>query len=137
MRPIFQQHNLTWASNQARTDDTQTKVCIQSIDNWRHCFLLFITFVGLAAFNFDVLLSKVCNEALVVLDNYLNLVQISKTNASQRIDFILQAHHCKDIQKNIMEAWNFTKNKFHQRCFDNYWNVSEQIFLRTVPDRYF
>ena len=28
-------------------------------------------------------------------------------------------HYSKGVQKNILTAWNFAKNKFRQRCFDN------------------
>ena len=28
-------------------------------------------------------------------------------------------HLSKGVQKNVLKAWNFTKNTFHQRSFDN------------------
>ena len=44
----------------------------------------------------------------------------------------------KGVQKKMLKAWNFTKNKFCHRSFDNsLQKFSEQIFLRTAPDRNF
>ena len=47
------------------------------------------------------------------------LFECLKEDTSQRIILILKAHLSKGVQKNILKAWNFTKNKLHHRCFDN------------------
>ena len=33
--------------------------------------------------------------------------------------FILQTHLSKAVQKNMLNTWNFAKNKIYHKCFDN------------------
>ena len=48
----------------------------------------------------------------------------------KKIIFTLQTHLSKAIQKNMLIAWNFTKNKMYYKCFDNnLQNGSEQKFF--------
>ena len=39
--------------------------------------------------------------------------------APQRTIFIIQAHPSKGVQKNMLKAWYFSKNKLCHRCIDN------------------
>ena len=47
------------------------------------------------------------------------IFECPKYDASKRTLFILQTYSSKAIQKNMLKAWNFTKNKLQHRCFDN------------------
>ena len=38
-------------------------------------------------------------------------------------------HPSKGVQKNMLKAWNFTKNKIRHICFDN--NL-QKLFLRKI-----
>ena len=53
----------------------------------------------------------------------------------QRTIFIIQTNPSKDVYENMLKALDFTKNKLCQRSFDNCRKCSEQILLRTAPDR--
>ena len=43
------------------------------------------------------------------------LFECLKEDSSQKITFILQTHPSKRFQKDMLEAWNFTKNKLRYR----------------------
>ena len=45
----------------------------------------------------------------------------------------------RGVQKNMLKAWDFTKNKFYHRYFDdnNCRKCPELIFLRMALDKYF
>ena len=47
------------------------------------------------------------------------LFECIKYDAPSRIIFLLQTHLSKAAQKNMLKAWNFTKNKIYHKCFDN------------------
>ena len=50
---------------------------------------------------------------------------------------ILHTHLTAGAQKNMLKVWNFTKNKLYHVWFENNLRkISEQIFLRMLPDRY-
>ena len=53
---------------------------------------------------------------------------MSKIRCSQRTISILQTNPSKDVQKNILKSYNFTKNKPHHKCFDN----NLQKLFRTI-----
>ena len=50
---------------------------------------------------------------------------------------IFHTHLTAGAQKNMLKVWNFTKNKLYHVWFENNLRkISEQIFLRMLPDRY-
>ena len=57
----------------------KTKVCVQSRNNCKNCFLLFMTSIGPASsFHCQCISNKgFCNVAFVVLDSCLNIVWMS------------------------------------------------------------
>ena len=38
---------------------------------------------------------------------------------AQKTIFIIQTHPSKDVYKNMLKTWYFTKNKLCHRCIDN------------------
>ena len=69
-----------------------------------------------------------CNEAFVVWMLFWCL----KKDAPQRIIFILQTDLSKVAQKNLLKAWNFTKNKIYPKCFDN--NLQKRFWTKILID---
>ena len=58
------------------------------------------------------------------------------SDALQRTLFKIQTHPSKGVQKNILKAWDFTKNKLCQKYIDD--NL-QKIFRTNIleNDRYF
>ena len=50
---------------------------------------------------------------------------------------MLQTYPSKDAQKNMVQAWKFTKNKMCHICFENNLQKLFRKFLRAATDWYF
>ena len=64
---------------------------------------------------YSIKTKSLCNDSFIIWI----LLQCLKYDVSLRIIFILQIHPSISVQKYMLKACNFTKNKLCHGCFDN------------------
>ena len=86
--------------------------CVRWWSNWKHWFLFFIVYIGLAAFIVSIFPSKMFATVPEFCFSFYNKI-LTKNNFNTYIQ------PPKGVQKNMLNAWNFTKSKHHHWCVDN------------------
>ena len=101
--------------------------CVCPIETQLETFLFVLYYLNLTcSFHFNsASIKSFWSEAFVVW----MLFKCLKEDAPQRIIFILETALSKTVQKNILKAWNFIKNKIYHRCFAN---NSQKIFWTKI-----